>query len=69
MEILKINGVEREFAQGVPATLTELLAQMNINKATIVAQVDGAIIEKKNFSQTKLSKNQKIELVKFMGGG
>ena len=69
MQILKINGKERQFSEGIPQTLTELLKQMNLNQATIVAEIDGHIIERQNFPHTQLNDGQTIELVRFVGGG
>jgi len=69
MEQLKINGSEKQFPSGVPHTLAELLEQLNINQATVVAEIDGNIIERNNFAQTPLSNGQNIELIRFMGGG
>jgi len=69
MEVLKINGVEKQFPARIPQTLTELLEQLDINQATMVAEIDGKIIERQNFSQTQLSSGQSIELVRFVGGG
>ena len=69
MEVLKINGVEKQFSAGIPQTLTGLLEQMDINQATVVAEIDGKIIERQNFSQTRVSPGQSIELVRFVGGG
>ena len=69
MQVLKINGVEKQFPAGIQQTLTELLEQMDINQATVVAEIDGKIIERQNFSQTRVSPGQSIELVRFVGGG
>jgi len=69
MEVLKINGVEKQFPVGIPRTLTKLLEQLDINQATVVAEIDGKIIERHSFSQTQLSSGQSIELVRFVGGG
>jgi len=69
MEVMKINGVEKQFPAGIPQTLTELLEQLDINQATVVAEVDGKIVERQNFQQTKLSSGQSIELIRFVGGG
>ena len=66
---MKINGVEKQFPAGIPQTLTELLEQLDINQATVVAEVDGKIVERQNFQQTKLSSGQTIELIRFVGGG
>jgi thiamine biosynthesis protein ThiS len=69
MEILKINGVEKQFPDGLPQTLISLLDQMEINTATVVAEIDGRIIAKENFAKTAISCGQNIELIRFVGGG
>ncbi|OQY07555.1 MAG: thiamine biosynthesis protein ThiS [Planctomycetales bacterium 4572_13] len=66
---LKINGTEKTFDQGLPSTLTELLAQLEINAATVVAEINGDIVERKNFAQTELKDQMAIELIRFVGGG
>ena len=70
MEVLKINGIERQFDSGqLPSTLAELLEQLDIKAATVVADIDGQIVERKKFAQTKLGNGPSIELVRFVGGG
>ncbi len=69
METLKINGDEKQFPDGIPQTLTELLEHLDINAATVAAEVDGRIIAREDFAQTKLSGGQNIELIRFAGGG
>ena len=69
MERLKINGVEKDFSEGIPATLAKLLEQLDINQAAIVAEIDGKIIQRQNFTKTQLANGQSVELVKFVGGG
>ena len=67
--VLKINGTEKTFDGGLPATLSELLAKLEIDAATVVAEIDGRIVERRNFAQTQLSNGQTVELVRFVGGG
>lgn len=69
MAMLRINGSERQFPDGMPQTLTELLEHLGINRATVVAEIDGKIVERRNFAQTPLSDGQTVELVRFVGGG
>ena len=70
MEILTINGVQKQFSKGeLPRTVTKLLEHLDINEATVVAEIDGNIIQKQNFANTSLSNGQSIELVRFVGGG
>jgi len=68
MHILKINGKEKQFDQ-LPSTLLDLLDQMQINQATVVAEIDGDIIERSKFTETKLNHGQSVELIRFVGGG
>jgi sulfur carrier protein len=70
MEVLTINGVQKQFQAGkMPKSIAELLERMKINAATVVAEIDGKIIQKQNFANTALSGGQSIELVRFVGGG
>ena len=69
-ERLKINGKEKQFPKGqLPQTLLELLEHMNINQATVVAEINGKIIERNDFAKTRIAPGQSIELVRFVGGG
>ncbi|NQV32663.1 MAG: sulfur carrier protein ThiS [Phycisphaeraceae bacterium] len=69
MTTLKINGEPREFPDGLPKTLSDLLDLLNINQATVVAEIDEQIIKRTEFSETPLASGQHIELVRFVGGG
>ncbi len=69
MAMLKINGSDRQFPTGIPQNLTALLDQLDINQATVAAEIDGKIVERRNFAQTQLSDGQAVELVRFVGGG
>ena len=69
MEKLKINGSEKLFSERVPSSLKDLLRQMDLDSAAIVAEVDGRIIKKEKFETTPLHSGQSIELIRFVGGG
>ena len=70
MAIFKINGREKHFEEGtVPSTLMELLDHMGIHHATVVAEINGNVIERKTFADTAVAEGQTIELVRFVGGG
>jgi thiamine biosynthesis protein ThiS len=68
METLKINGIEKRFGQ-LPPTVDKLLEHLDIEAATVVAELDGCIVERKNFASTHLKPGQTIELVRFVPGG
>ena len=69
MNVLRINGVEKQFPAGLPETLTELLKQLNIEAQTVVAEIDGQIIKSEDFDKKELCSGQNIELVRFVPGG
>lgn len=70
MEALRINGTERQFAAGeFPATLADLLTVLSVDAATVVAELDGDIVERVKFGSTKLRSGQRLELVRFVPGG
>lgn len=67
--VLKINGTEKTFDNGLPSNLSQLLTLLQIDAATVVAEIDGCIIERKDFDKTTLNEAQSIELIRFVGGG
>ena len=70
MKSLNVNGVERRFSgESMPATLSELLKQLNAEAAVAVAEIDGVIVRPEDFAHTELTDGQSIELVRFVGGG
>ena len=69
METIIINGTKKDFADGLPDNLSKLLAELNVNEATVVAEIDGQVITRENFAATGLRPGQQIELVRFVPGG
>ena len=70
MNVLKINGVEKEFGAGkLPATISQILEQLGVEAATGVAAVDGRLVEREQFAQTQVHAGQSIELIRFVPGG
>lgn len=70
MSILKINGKETSFDENkMPSTIAELLSNLGVDSATVVAELNGQIIERDKFARTAISSGQSIELVRFVPGG
>ena len=53
----------------MPARLSLLLDVLGINHATVVAEVNGQIVKRGEFDTTELADGQRLELVRFVGGG
>ena len=67
---LLVNGNEREWAEAdFPASVLALVEGMGLDAATVVAEVEGEIVPRRLFGETRLSPGQRVELVRFVGGG
>jgi len=53
----------------MPATLAQILERLGVEAATVVAEVDGRIIEREKFARTQVHEGQSIELIRFVPGG
>jgi sulfur carrier protein len=63
---ININGKETKTKEGC---LNDLLKELNINSSNIAIDVNGTIINKTEYVNLILKENDKIEIVRFMGGG
>lgn len=65
---LVVNGNEVDNKDGL--TITELLIEQSVKMPDMVSvEVNGAIVPRLEFDDTKLRENDKIEFLYFMGGG
>jgi sulfur carrier protein len=66
MELI-INGKPEEVAG--PATLKELVALKNMPERQVVIELNGELIPRGNWGETRLSAEAVIEILRFVGGG
>ena len=64
---IQLNGSSYEISSGT--NLIELLNELKIQKNKVAIEVNGEIVEKKKYLNLILSKNDKVEIVHFIGGG
>ena len=64
---IQLNGDLYEINNGT--SLNELLNKLKIQKNKVAIEVNGEIVEKKKYSNLILNKNDKVEIVQFIGGG
>lgn len=62
-----VNGKEMNFAENL--TVLELLKNLSISENRVVVEVNYNIITKEQFSEVILNKEDKVEIVSFVGGG
>ena len=64
---IQLNGDPYEINSGT--NLSELLKKLRIQKNKVAIEVNGKIIEKNKYTNLILKKNDKVEIVHFIGGG
>ena len=64
---IQLNGNTYEINNGT--NLDELLNKLKIKKNKVAVEVNGSIVERKKYSNLILNKNDKVEIVHFIGGG
>ena len=64
---IKINGKIKSIIQD--SYLSQVLKNLKIPLNKVAIELNEEIIEKKKINKIKLNKNDKIEIVHFIGGG
>jgi sulfur carrier protein len=62
-----VNGVEKQFAND--STLSAVLEDNGNIVALIVAELNGVIVPKNEYSSTIIREGDNLELLSFVGGG
>ena len=64
---IQLNGDLYEINDGT--NLNELLNKLKIVKNKVAIEVNGEIVEKNKYTNLILNKDDKVEIVHFIGGG
>ena len=64
---IQLNGRSFKILRGI--NLNDLLNNLKIQKNKVAIEVNGEIVEKNKYSSRVLNKNDKVEIVHFIGGG
>ncbi|WP_102401099.1 sulfur carrier protein ThiS [Haloimpatiens massiliensis] len=62
-----VNGKELDFKQGI--TVEKMLEELNISREKVVVEINMEILDRDKFKDRILSKEDKVEIVAFVGGG
>lgn len=65
--MLEINGEKEEYAAGT--SIAALLRDMGINPAQVVVEHNGLIPLRSSWEDVLLQPGDRLEIVRFMGGG
>ena len=64
---IKVNGKVKSITSNYK--ISDLVKNLKIPMKKVAIELNQAIIDKKNINKIKLKKNDKIEIVHFIGGG
>lgn len=64
---IRVNGAEREVAH--PATLQGLLRDAGVTVEKMAVELNGRIIHGTELGHTPLQRNDRVEIIQFVGGG
>ncbi len=64
---IRVNGNDREVEEGI--RLVSLMDQLGLKPQSTVVERNGAIVERKAYSETTLTQGDELELIRFVGGG
>ncbi|KIM04445.1 MAG: hypothetical protein KN64_07775 [Sulfurovum sp. AS07-7] len=64
---ITVNGEAKEFQDGV--TIEKIIELLDIKVGVMAAAVNMEIVKKDEWGSFKLSENDKVELLQFVGGG
>ena len=64
---IQLNGDTYEINDGT--NLNQLLKKLKIQKNKVAIEVNGEIVEKSKYLNLILNKDDKVEIVHFIGGG
>ena len=64
---IKLNGKIKTIAENYK--ITNLLSDLKVPLKKVAIELNLKILDKKKLSKVKLKKNDKIEIVHFIGGG
>ena len=64
---IQLNGDTYEI--NVRTNLNQLLNKLKVEKNKVAVEVNGEIVQKEKYEKFVLKKDDKVEIVQFIGGG
>jgi len=65
--IIRVNGQDQMVPS--PATLADLLQQLELDPRAVVVELNREIVRRPRLTETSLANGDTVELVHFVGGG
>ena len=64
---IRLNGELRSLAKA--RTITELLEEVGLHPQTVIVEHNGMALRRSEWTQTELSENDQVEIVRVVAGG
>lgn len=64
---IEVNGNQVDFVEG--ESVTQLLKRMNFVFPLVVVKIDGNVMAKFDYPETKIPDNSKVEVIHLISGG
>ena len=65
--IVLVNGEQKDVEAA--ATVLQLIEQLALSPKNVVAQLNDEIVERTEFGWARLCEGDRLELIRFVGGG
>ncbi|PLX89242.1 MAG: thiamine biosynthesis protein ThiS [Desulfuromonas sp.] len=65
--VIELNGQSKTLDS--PTSISDLLAQLNLEAAHVIAELNRTILTADQFGATILQQGDRLELIQFVGGG
>ena len=65
--LLQINGKPADTAEG--HSLQDLMLERKLSARAVITELNGQIVQAEDRSKTKLTQNDKLEIIHILGGG
>ena len=64
---ITLNGERQEFAHA--STIADLVDSLSMPERRLAVELNGSVIRKTAWKETKIEQDDRIEIVHFVGGG
>jgi thiamine biosynthesis protein ThiS len=64
---VEVNGESRRVAEGL--SLAGLLQELGVDRRTVVVELNRGIVRRDDLDDVRVGKGDRIEIVRFVGGG
>ncbi|MCL6638692.1 MAG: sulfur carrier protein ThiS [Firmicutes bacterium] len=65
--LVSVNGKREDVPEGL--TLTEFITQKKVDAGTVIVEYNGVLVKQEEWPGIVLKENDRLEILRFVGGG